>query len=506
VEAEKQSQKSTIAWIVIAVGVLIRCYNVSAPLLDLASWRETQTAMITRNLVKDGLDLLHPRVDWFGNNTAYLALEFPLYNGVIAIFYVVFGEQEIFGRILSILFSAGGMVLFYKLARLFFQEKVALYSLLFYMLCPLSIFYSQTYMPESMMLFFSIGAIYFLLRWRETDQKTQLALAIAFTLGALLVKTPVAVQLALPVLYLFWVKYGNRILLRPETYVFFLLTYVPLIAWALHAQNLTHTYFPEENLSKFVIDTAARLDPRSYLRVAGFLVIYLFLPHGLILFGYGTLSKKLAAGEGFLYVWLAGLVIYLFVFFPALEGHHYYLVPVVPVVSLLVGKGIHRSAGAFRRWRTTEAVKWGLAAAAGVTLLACIRLPLSHLSKQDYIFLQAANAVKRQTSPSDLVLSATFHARKNAFSNPALLYYAHRRGWLDLFPYDMEKLLQTINTHKSEGASYLLVTYSSHFEERSILGKFSSHRPDFDGEHIVDELKGRFAVVEAGDGYVLYRL
>ena len=133
----------TYVWGVILFGVLLRCFNLTAPLLDGASWRETQTAMITRNLVQDGFDLLHPRIDWFGNNIAYLSLEFPLYNTIVGILYVLFGEYEIFGRLVSILFSAGAMILFYKLAKLLFNEKIALYSLyslLFYILCPLSIF------------------------------------------------------------------------------------------------------------------------------------------------------------------------------------------------------------------------------------------------------------------------------------------------------------------------------------------------------------------------------
>lgn len=501
-QSDPSYSKRTLIWAIILLGVILRCFQITAPLLGIAAWRETQTAMITRNLVQDGFDVLHPRIDWFGNNIAYLALEFPLYNAIVGFLYALLGEHEIFGRLVSILFSAGSMILFYKIARLLFDEKIALYSLVFYILCPLSIFYSQTYMPESLMLFLSIGTIYFLLQWTDTDKGTYFILALIFSACAFLVKTPVTIQLFPPLLYLFWRKYGKQILLKPQVYFFFLLAYVPILLWTLYSQRINAISY----LDQVVGNLASRLELISYVRIAGFSGVYVFAPHGVFLFVYAILAKKHNDYEPLVVTWLIGIISYGLIFFRALQDHHYYLVPFIPIASLYIGKGTQLSVEHLRQWRVSKVVYWAAIVLFGITFLGFILLPLHHLSKQDLVFLNASNTVKKHTTPSDLILSATFHAKKNAIGNPALLYYSDRRGWRDLYPYDMEKLMNTIKIHKMEGATYMVITFSKNFEERSLLSKFSSHKPDFDWQEIVNELSTYFQVVESGNDFVLYHL
>ena len=491
---------------VIVLGVLLRCIYVTAPLVDLASWRETQTAMITRNLVHQGFDIFHPTIDWFGNSVAYLALEFPLYNLVVGIFYAVFGEHEFFGRLVSILFSGGTLVLFYLLARMLQDEKSALFSLLCFVLCPLSIFYGQTYMPESLMLFLSVGAIYFLLEWANTDRRGWFLLSVVFAACAFLVKTPVTIQLFIPLLYIFWRKHGRSVLAKKDFYLFFLIAYVPILAWVIYSQALTRPSFPGESFEKFVGNLEPRFHIESYLRIGGFVLVYLLTPVGALFLTSGLFSRRLTSLERLLLAWFSSTVLYLLVFFPALEGHHYYLLPLIPCISLYIGKGIQLSREYFHKRHIRRIFRLGAACILMIATLGFIGLPLFHLSKQDTVILHAADAVRSHTKPSDLVLTATFHAKKNAFGNPALLYYCQRKGWIELYPYDINRLLSTVSRYKNKGAAYLIVTYTQRYTERSFLERFSSHKPDFDGPKIITELSNHFSVVESGRDFVLYQL
>lgn len=491
---------------IIILGVLLRCFNISAPLLGNASWRETQTAMITRNLVEDGFDVFHPRIDWFGHEKAYLALELPLYNVIVGAFYSLLGENEVFGRIVSILLSAATMFFFYRIALIVFEEKTALYALVAFILSPLSIYYGQTYMPEALMLFLSVGAIYFMMCWFEKGKKSHLFYASVFSMLAFLVKAPVTIQLCIPILYIFFKKCGYRTLKVPWFYFFFFVAYTPILIWTLYSQGITIPFFPEENIHKMIGGISIRLDIIPYIRILGFFIIYLLTPLGLIFFLAGFQARNLNPFEKIILSWASGIIIYIFIAFPAVADHHYYLVPAIPIVSLFIGKGIEVLASYLVKSSISKkALRYTWATCAGILILSLI-IPLRHLAAQDTITLRAANSVKKHTANDDLVLTAIFHAKKNAFANPKLLYYANRHGWSDLFPYNISRLLKKIQTYRFAGASYIIITYSNNYAEHSILERFSSHRPDFDWLPIKKALDLHYTAIDEGEGYVLYSL
>ena len=47
-------------------GLICRLYNLTAPLLDYHSWRQTDTAAIARNFYYNGFNILYPQIDWGG--------------------------------------------------------------------------------------------------------------------------------------------------------------------------------------------------------------------------------------------------------------------------------------------------------------------------------------------------------------------------------------------------------------------------------------------------------
>lgn len=492
-------------WCVMSLGVALRCFDLTAPLLDLASWRETQTAMITRNLVRDGFDLFHPRIDWFGNAVAYLALEFPLYNALVGGLYVLFGEHEIFGRLVSIAFFSGSTLFFYLLAKLLLDEKAVFFSLLFFVVSPLSIFFTQTYMPESLMLFLLIGAVYFLLQWTRTLKHWFLIFTVIFGATAFLVKTPVAIQLLPLFLYVFWQKYRCSKFRMAGIFSFLFIIYVPICLWVLYSLKITAQFFPSENISKFIGNFQAFVDLKSYLRIGGFLTLYLFAPHGLLLLAVAFISKRNNDNHRFILAWLSGVLIYLVLFFHPLVNHAYYLLPLVPIVALYIGKGSLQAIDFLKKKFSPTSYRVIAVIFAG-TFAVYVLVPLHHFSVQDEIFFKAAEAVRRSTNPEDLILCATFHRRVNAFSNPAVLYYSKRNGWVDLFPYDLKKLLDTIEKHRQEGARYLVLTFDKSYKEKTLIGKLSNRGPDFEVDGIISALNYDYKQVESNSNYIIYKL
>ena len=99
----------------IFAGVLIRLIHIDLPILEGAITRQIQTAVITRNLLENGFDFLHPQINYLPE-PRYYTLEPPVYNSIVALLYLVFGVHEYLGRLISVLCFAGTAFFIFKIA------------------------------------------------------------------------------------------------------------------------------------------------------------------------------------------------------------------------------------------------------------------------------------------------------------------------------------------------------------------------------------------------------
>src|SRR5215831_11038196 len=78
-----------------------RTQQLGVPLVDFHAIRQCDTAAIARNLFRNGMNLFWPQVDWAGTEPGYVGTEFPLYQGIVALLYNLFGLHESLGRGIS---------------------------------------------------------------------------------------------------------------------------------------------------------------------------------------------------------------------------------------------------------------------------------------------------------------------------------------------------------------------------------------------------------------------
>src|SRR6266702_935423 len=95
-------------------GFLVRFYRFDNPIADWHSWRQSDTSAVSRNFVKYGFDLLHPRMNNISNVQSglenpkgYFFTEFPIYNAAQAGLYTFIGifTLEEWGRLITIFSS-----------------------------------------------------------------------------------------------------------------------------------------------------------------------------------------------------------------------------------------------------------------------------------------------------------------------------------------------------------------------------------------------------------------
>src|SRR5262245_5507938 len=163
-------------WLALALAALalaLRCYGLTAPLLDYHSWRQADTAAIARNYAANSYRLLYPQVDWGGQTPGYVESEFPLYSYTLALLYGIFGAQDWLGRLLSALAGAGAAAALYGLVRSGGEGdhrrvapgRVAIYAALALALMPFPIYFGRAVMPDTLMLLAALMAIWMFRRW-----------------------------------------------------------------------------------------------------------------------------------------------------------------------------------------------------------------------------------------------------------------------------------------------------------------------------------------------------
>src|SRR5438477_11557279 len=93
----------TFLVVIFLLGFAIRLYHFNGPIADWMSWRQADTAAVTRNFVKEGFTPLFPKFDAFNSLNAqqlpdphrYFFAEFPFYNILSYEGFVHFGHFTI---------------------------------------------------------------------------------------------------------------------------------------------------------------------------------------------------------------------------------------------------------------------------------------------------------------------------------------------------------------------------------------------------------------------------
>ena len=116
--------RKKLLWLILFLALALRLHRVDYPLADWHSWRQADTAAVSRNFIKNGVDLLRPRFDDLSNVASgkenpegYRFVEFPLYNWLHAGLAqnLSFFNLVAWGRLLSIGFSLGSLYFLYLL-------------------------------------------------------------------------------------------------------------------------------------------------------------------------------------------------------------------------------------------------------------------------------------------------------------------------------------------------------------------------------------------------------
>lgn len=463
-------RKSTILLIFLFIsGFLIRLYRFDNPVADWHSWRQADTTAVSRNFVKRGFDVLHPRFDDLSNIASgkdnpegYRFVEFPIYNAIQAGLFKLFDffTLEEWGRLVSILSSLFSAFFLYLLIRKHLSEQEGILAAFFFLFLPYSIYYSRTILPDEMMVMASLGGIYFFDQYLEKIQglrpknqrsfqlpfpNFQFLISTIFTTSAFLLK-PYALFFTLPIIYLAWRKFGVKLLFRWELWLFAVLTLAPLIWW-----RQWMTQYPEGipvNIWLFNGGNV-RFQPFWFRWIVFEHITKLILGYfGVVLIGAGILSiisnlklktKSQKLNVGLLLSFFASSILYITVIARGNLQHDYYQILIIPTVSIFLACG------------STFILSFFKDAKIGGTVTAVLIISMIFFSwkiVKDYFNINnPAIVTAGQEANSILPKNAKVIAPYNG--DTSFLYQTNRQGW-PAFEKPIEEL-------RAMGADYLIL-------------------------------------------------
>ena len=450
--------------------------HVHDPLLDHPNWRQGDTASIARNFAQLQYNLLDPQTDYDGPPPNYVELELQILPFMAATLYKIFGVHEIFGRLLSMLFSLATVVVVGLFARRLYESSLAgLTAAAFFAVFPGSIYYGRTFTPDVVMVFFLTAALYACFTFLTQDERLAprpLARAGALLTFAYLAK-PVAVLGLLPLLGMMWERARSGLVWRATAYGVLLL--VPLlILWLYDRAVAAHAEWHwTSGITRLHVLPALAA---AFSSLHGFAhAVHLFFGTlGLLritMLGTAGFAVTLASCVAIpwtrprspllLWGWLVAGLLYAFVVV-TVERVDYYLFPLLPFAVLVIG-------GAIARLAELELPRWVAAAtAAGLALAVLLQGhgAIAHYYHYDRTAYADAIAVSHALPPNALVVMGHY--------GPDILYYIDRFGWEEdpelWTPFDEESAIR-------KGARYYISVEDNRLRHNADLCAWLSRFP-----------------------------
>lgn len=417
--------------IMLVLGFAVRLYKIDNPVADWHSWRQADTATVTRNFVKNGIDILRPRYDDFTdvsgkglwNPQGYRFVEFPIFNLIHYTLYVIrpFGTLELWGRITSILAALFSGTLLFFIVRRRLNYRIALLVSFFYLFLPFNIYFTRVILPDPLMVTLFLAALNF------NDLKRKF-LTLLFGSFAILVK-PIAIFFLLPI-------YLSNLWLG-------LFMFAPFVLWRLWSYR-----FPQGIPASLWLLNGNKIR----FRPAFFRWIFGERLGDMILGQWGVLPFSIGlVNSGGFGLWIIGATLYLFTFATGNVQHDYYQIPLIPIISILLALGISHFA-----------VSWPKK----LLMLTCVLFMLGFswydikglYQVNNWAIVKAGQAADKLL-PKDAVVIAPYGG------DTAFLYQTNRRGFP--FLYMPEKDLRDLYNAQY----YISVNYDA--DTNRIMNKYT---------------------------------
>ncbi|OGJ16609.1 MAG: hypothetical protein A2632_00920 [Candidatus Pacebacteria bacterium RIFCSPHIGHO2_01_FULL_46_16] len=450
---------------IVVVAACLRLLHISDPVLEWHSFRQADTASVTYEYFKHGVDILHPQFHDLSNIASgkdnlpgYRMVEFPWIHAVLASILRVFPQVPLvaISRLFTVVFSLVTLVSLYFFVKLFSGKTTALLAAATFAVLPYAVFYSRVILPDPVMVALSTASLTFFAYWLAKNHWWQYAASFAFLALAALTK-PFALFLT-PIYLALLLVQGIERKLRWHHLLWSLLLPISVLPlwWWRHWITQFPSGIPASDwlYNGPINDKPVRLRPVWFRWLGYERLIKLILGYaGALLLSPTILGwKKLQRAELLVYgSWWLSIGLYFVVIARGNIQHDYYQILVVPIVCISVARGT---------WLLFQWLKLRLKQSHALLIVGSLYLLMLlfsyNLIKEYYKInhwehLRAGERVQALVPENGLVIAP-------AFGDTSFLLQTKRRGW----PIGFE-----IDKKIAAGAQYYVTT--SYDDEARLL-------------------------------------
>lgn len=396
---------TTSFWILLTVGIAVRCVALNQPLLDAHPLRQCLTSVVTKSLMEQPGVPLTGKILWAGGLDHHFILELPFYNYLVIPVCELTGNLDLSGKLVTLALWICSFLLLQAIWRRLLEPGQVFWANLLFILAPLEVFWGQAFQPEMLVQVVAFGLVILILRHDENPTLARWAACVVIGIFALVLKMPETAHLYLILAFLLFRREGWKAMVRPAYLVGAGVTVAVLAASSTYIDSVNsahvHEWTSKEMLATFLGPAGNRLHLKPWLMVAAYLGAFVVPGAAGVGAVYGLWTYLKNRGSPVLGVWLIGLALFYLVWFGNVGTvHSYYNLPTVAPLCALFGIGAAAFLNLERiaRWRNTAGIAVALLVAVSV-------IPgLQYLFKQDTQILAASMAIRARTQPGDVVI------------------------------------------------------------------------------------------------------
>ena len=317
--------------------ILLRLFNLTAPIVDRHSWNQISTAAQAMNMYKNPASFFQPDSNaiQLKNDSSVMAQEFPIYMGTLAIGYRLFGTDIIVARIISIIIASIGWIYLLKLCRIGESRLGTLTILFIYTINGHNWFFDRAIHSDTGMVACMLAALYYFYQYMENRKTHQILKLILFTTLAGLFK-PFGLAIGIGFLYLIWRKKEYGLLKDPLIWLMGIIAWGALLSWLFYTKlYLSNSIGLGHRLG---FDLGALFSFQYYNILQSRFFDWILTPFLAIFFLIGLFSKKTTSEIGS--ALLVSNIFYLIYITHGNMEHNYYQLPITPTLSIYAGLGL----------------------------------------------------------------------------------------------------------------------------------------------------------------------
>ena len=446
----KKYRKYLVLALLVICSVLLRIHNISMPIgNDAYAFRQTETAIVVQNYFNEGWSLFHYQMPVLGQPWTIL-FEFPIYQtivyGVMKILHQT--NVDLWCRIISLFTFYLSVLMLGKVVKLFLDKKAVLYVCAVYLFSPFTIMWSRAALIDFMSVLFALIYVWSLYEWILYKKKTKFVIAIISGSIAYLQKAttmfPYVFLLAFLILnYLYKEMKGNE---KRITFsqikqfvssnlkvliLLFILCVIPGFLWtryadSVKAQSVYTQFLTSDALKAWNYGTwEQKLDLDNWKiifeRITNFMggvFICLFLISSYILLQ----CKK----HTFLFLSsMISSLLSIAVLFNLYYVHDYYMIAVVPLLSICLGIILCTIISSLIKKGNTEKI---------IISIICVMILFSYLYSNKWYINYIVNGQMENNNVGIYINKITDANERIVIEgedwSPITLYYANRKGFM----------------------------------------------------------------------------